>query len=67
MARASRKYVSFCASNSKNMHESGYGSAWHLSYDWLAGLLGIAIDSQRCPLTFSESTLKEFKRGKEAS
>ena len=29
-----------------------------LSYDWLAGLREIVIDSERCPLTFSEFTLK---------
>ena len=38
-----------------------------LSYDWLAGLRKIVIDSQRCPLTFSEFTLKEFERDKEGN
>ena len=38
-----------------------------LSYEWLAGLREIVIDSQRCPLTFSEFTLKEFERDKEGN
>ena len=38
-----------------------------LSYDWLAGLREIVIDSERCPLTFSEFTLKEFERDKEGN
>jgi hypothetical protein len=38
-----------------------------LSYDWLAGLREIVIDSQRCPLTFSEFTLKEFERDEEGT
>ena len=38
-----------------------------LSYEWLAGLREIVIDSERCPLTFSEFTLKEFERDKEGN
>lgn len=38
-----------------------------LSYEWLAGLHEIVIDSERCPLTFSEFTLKEFERDKEGN
>lgn len=33
-----------------------------LSYEWLAGLLEIVIDSQRCPLTYEEFQLKEYLR-----
>lgn len=33
-----------------------------LSYEWLAGLREIVVDSQRCPLTFAELTLKEYMR-----
>ena len=36
-------------------------------YEWLAGLREIVIDSKRCPLTFSEFTLKEFERDKEGN
>lgn len=36
-----------------------------LSYDWLAGLREIVIDSVRCPLTFAEFTLKEYMRDRE--
>ena len=36
-----------------------------LSYEWLDGLREIVIDSNRCPLAFSEFTLKEFERDKE--
>ena len=38
-----------------------------LSYEWLAGLREIVIDSERCPLTFAEFTLKEFERDKEGN
>lgn len=38
-----------------------------LSYEWLAGLREIVIDPKRCPLTFSEFTLKEFERDKEGN
>ena len=38
-----------------------------LSYTWLAWLREIVIDSQRCPLTFPEHTLKEFERNKEGN
>lgn len=38
-----------------------------LSCEWLAGLREIVIDSERCPLTFSEFTLKEFERDKEGN
>jgi phage terminase large subunit len=38
-----------------------------LSYEWLAGLREIVIDPDRCPLTFSEFTLKEFERDKEGN
>lgn len=33
----------------------------------LAGLRKIVIDSKRCPLTFSEYTLKELERVKEGN
>ena len=36
-----------------------------LSYQWLSGLREIVIDSQRCPLTFEEFTLKEYARDKD--
>ena len=38
-----------------------------LSYEWLAGLLEIAIGSLRCLLTFSEFTLKESRLDKEGN
>ena len=38
-----------------------------LSYEWLAGLREIVIDADRCPLTFTEFTLKEFERDKEGN
>ncbi len=38
-----------------------------LSYEWLVGLREIVIDPKRCPLTFSEFTLKEFERDKEGN
>ncbi len=37
----------------------------HVSYEWLAGLHEIAIDSNRCPLAFSGFTLKGSERDKE--
>ena len=33
----------------------------------LAGFREIVIDNKRCPLTFSEFTLKEFERDKEGN
>lgn len=38
-----------------------------LSYEWLAGLREIVIDSERCPLTFAEFTLKEFERDRDGN
>lgn len=38
-----------------------------LSYEWLAGLREIVIDSERCPLTFAEFTLKEYMRDRDGS
>ena len=38
-----------------------------LSYEWLAGLREIVIDSRRCPLTFQEFTLKEYLRDREGN
>ena len=38
-----------------------------ISYEWLAGLREIVIDSERYPLTFSEFSLKEFERDKEGN
>ena len=38
-----------------------------LSYEWLAGLREIVIDPDRCSLTFTEFTLKEFARDKEGN
>ena len=38
-----------------------------LSYEWLAGLREIVIDSTRCPLTFAEFTLKEFERDRDGN
>ena len=38
-----------------------------LSYEWLAGLCEIVIDSDRRPLAFTEFTLKEFERDKEGN
>ncbi len=39
----------------------------HLSYEWLGGSREIVIDPNRCPLTFSEFTLKEIERGRESN
>ena len=41
--------------------------ARRLSYEWLAGLREIVIGPERCPLTFSEFTLKEFEKDKESN
>lgn len=38
-----------------------------LSYEWLAGLREIVIDSSRCPLTFAEFTLKEYMRDRDGN
>lgn len=38
-----------------------------LSFEWLAGLREIVIDPNKCPLTFSEFTWKEFERDKEGN
>ena len=38
-----------------------------LSYEWLAGLREIVIDSERCLLTFAEFTLKEFERDRDGN
>lgn len=37
------------------------------SYEWLAGLREIVIDSQRCPLTFEEFSLKEYMQDRDGS
>jgi hypothetical protein len=36
-----------------------------LSYEWLTGLRETVINPERCPLTISEFTLKEFEKDKE--
>lgn len=36
-----------------------------MSYERLAGLRGIVIDSERCPLTFAEFTLKEYMKDRD--
>lgn len=33
-------------------------------HEWLTGLREMVIDSERCPLTFAEFTLKEYMRDK---
>ena len=38
-----------------------------LSYEWLAGLREIVIDSERCPLTFAEFTLKEYMKDRDGT
>ena len=38
-----------------------------LSYEWLAGLREIVIDSARCPLTFAEFSFKEYARDRDGS
>jgi phage terminase large subunit len=38
-----------------------------VSYEWLAGLREIVIDPVRCPLTFSEFTLKEYERDRDGN
>ena len=38
-----------------------------VSYEWLAGLREIVIDPMRCPLTFSEFTLKEYERDRDGN
>lgn len=38
-----------------------------LSYEWLAGLREIVIDSVRCPLAYEEFRLKEFERDRDGT
>ena len=52
----------------------GWGEGWgvvagvtgaaarRLSYEWLAGLREIVIDSEHCPVTFAEFTPKEHMK-----
>ena len=49
------------------MHAGRKARMRRLSYEWLDGLREIVIDSNRCPLAFSEFTLKEFERDKEGN
>ena len=49
------------------MHAARKARMRRLSYEWLAGLREIVIDPERCPLTFSEFTLKEFEKDKEGN
>lgn len=37
------------------------------TYEWLAGLHEMVIDSKGCPPTFSEYTLRKFKRNREGN
>ena len=48
-------------------HAARKGHMRRLSYEWLAGLREIVIDSERCPLTFAEFTLKEYMRDRDGS
>lgn len=41
---------------------AGKGNMRKPSYEWLAGLREIAIDPDRCPLTFQEFSLCEYER-----
>ncbi len=38
-----------------------------LSYEWLANLREIVIDSERCPLTFTEFVNKEYLRDRDGN
>lgn len=38
-----------------------------LSYEWLANLREIVIDSERCPLAFSEFVNKEYLRDRDGN
>ena len=49
------------------LHAARKARMRRISYEWLAGLREIVIDPERCPLTFSEFTLKEFERDKEGN
>ena len=46
-------------------HAARKGRMRKISYEWLASLRAIVIDSQRCPLTFEEFTLKEYMRDRD--
>ena len=48
-------------------HAARKGRMRKLSYEWLAGLREIVIDSERCPLTFAEFSLKEYMRDRDGS
>ena len=48
-------------------HPARKGRMRRLSYEWLAGLREIVIDSRRCPLTFAEFSLKEYMRDREGN
>ena len=48
-------------------HAARKGHMRRLSYEWLAGLREIVIDSERCPLTFAEFTLKEYMRDRDGT
>ena len=46
---------------------AGKGNMRRASYQWLAGLREIAIDPERCPLTFEEFALCEYERDREGN
>ena len=46
---------------------AGKGGLRKASYQWLAGLREIAIDTRRCPLTFREFALCEYERDREGN
>lgn len=46
---------------------AGKGNLRKPSYEWLAGLREIAIDPERCPLTFQEFALCEYERDREGN
>lgn len=46
---------------------AGKGNMRKPSYQWLSGLREIAIDPERCPLTFAEFALCEYERDKDGN
>ena len=57
----------WCRELSIRVHVAKKARMWRLSYKWLAGLREIVIDTDRCPLAFTEFTLKESVRDKEGN
>ncbi len=48
-----------------NARAAGKGGLRRASYQWLAGLREIAIDPERCPLTYEELALCEFAKDRQ--